>query len=351
MGSPAAVMAMVVSLSGAGAEDQPMLALEIGAAETEQLAALTVDDIPVHIGGLTAPEIGNPIGGPLSSESAPAALAYDLNWSDQGAGQRLAFSDQNGPANPDIVVEGQPAADAIDSLSMDTFELAQEIDEAFVGPLAKAYGETLPKPIRRGMRNFLRNLGEPVNFLNYMLQLKPGKAIETAARFAINSTLGFGGLVDMAAKPGLKLPYTYNGFANTLGYYGVKPGKYMYLPLVGSTTARDLFGDAVDRFLVPLGYGRPINTPVFGLAAGVTTSLNQRIENDSRIQEIREQSANPYADARNDYLKLREAEIEALKTKKSRHNTSNFNQSVSSTIVPINLADSKETPTYALQIY
>ncbi len=114
-----------------------------------------------------------------------------------------------------------------------------------MAPVAKAYKKSLPKPVRSGIRNFLNNLGEPIVFLNYLLQLKPGKAFETLGRFAINSTIGIGGLVDVAKKEPFNLPHRRNGFANTLGYYGVDSGSYLYLPIIGATTVRDLVGDGL----------------------------------------------------------------------------------------------------------
>src|SRR3546814_2446438 len=91
-----------------------------------------------------------------------------------------------------------------------------------------------------GLGNALRNISEPVNFLNFLLQFKIGKAAETLGRFVVNTTFGVGGLVDVAKTKPFNLPYRRNGFANTLGFYGVEPGPYFYLPLVGPTTLRDM---------------------------------------------------------------------------------------------------------------
>src|SRR3546814_2534491 len=73
-----------------------------------------------------------------------------------------------------------------------------------------------------------------------------GKALETVGRFAINSTIGAAGVFDVAKKAPINLPYRSNGFANTLGFYGVEPGPYFFLPLVGPTTLRDMVGDGID---------------------------------------------------------------------------------------------------------
>ncbi|MFX6258432.1 MlaA family lipoprotein, partial [Acinetobacter baumannii] len=88
-----------------------------------------------------------------------------------------------------------------------------------------------PVPVRSGIRNFLYNLREPIVFVNFLLQHKAGKAAETLGRFVVNSTVGVGGLFDMAKRRPIHLPRRPNGFADTLGFYGVKPGPFLFLPL------------------------------------------------------------------------------------------------------------------------
>src|SRR3546814_10385251 len=108
-----------------------------------------------------------------------------------------------------------------------------------------------PKPIRDGLGNALRNLREPINFLNFLFQFKIGKAVETVGRFAINSTIGVAGIFDVAKKPPVNLPYRPNGFANTLGFYGVELGPHFFLPRLGPKTLRDTVGDAIDLLDLP----------------------------------------------------------------------------------------------------
>ena len=105
-------------------------------------------------------------------------------------------------------------------MNAQVFAVAQEFDEAMVEPVVDTYTSVLPEPVRDGLDNFTQNLREPVNFVNFLLQFKIGKAFETLARFTINTTLGIGGLFDVAEDPTINLPYRRNGFGNTLGYYG-----------------------------------------------------------------------------------------------------------------------------------
>src|SRR3546814_2571466 len=96
-----------------------------------------------------------------------------------------------------------------------------------------------------------------------LLQFKIGKALETVGRFAINSTIGAAGVFDVAKKAPINLPYRSNGFANTLGFYGVEPGPYFFLPLVGPTTLRDMVGDGIDLLVLPVSVGKPFNQTAY----------------------------------------------------------------------------------------
>ena len=140
--------------------------------------------------------------------------------------------------------------------------------------------------------------------------MKPGKAAETAGRFGVNSTLGFLGLFDVAKRKPFHLPHRNNGLANTLGYYGVGPGPYMYLPIVGPTTLRDIVGDTVDKMILPLSIGEPFNKPTYVIPATVLNQLGERAAFDETIQKLRKDD-DPYAAYRDLYLKQRQAEIDA----------------------------------------
>lgn len=219
------------------------------------------------------------------------------------------------PATDTIVVSGRTAptpGDPMQGVNVQSFEVTQRVDEALVGPVALAYERSVPKPIRSGLRNALRNLNEPVVFLNFLLQLKPGKAIETLGRFTVNSTIGIAGLIDVAKKPPFRLPHRPNGFAYTMGYYGVKPGPYMFLPLIGPTTLRDLIGGGLDRLVLPQAIGEPFNRAYYSIPTGLVSSLDRRAELDEQFTRLRTESADPYAAFRDFYLQKRQAEIDAL---------------------------------------
>jgi len=220
-----------------------------------------------------------------------------------------------------IIVTATPGVarqDPFEGVNMVSYDTVQVADTALVKPVAMGYKAAVPSPVRSGLRNVLRNLNEPVIALNFLLQLKPGKAVKTVGRFAINSTLGAAGLFDVAKKPGFNLPYRVNGFGYTLGYYGVKPGPFLFLPLIGPTSVRDLVGRSLDLLVLPTAVGGPFRHPVYAIGAPVIRSLDDRVESEPRFQRYDNDPEGPYNAMRRDYLTTRQAEIDALRGKKAK---------------------------------
>ena len=215
----------------------------------------------------------------------------------------------------EIVVSGQKRVpgDPLAEANAESFAVTAAIDEAAFAPVAREYKKAVPKNLRGGVRNFFNNLHEPVAFINFVLQLKIGKALETAGRFAINSTLGLGGLIDIAKRRTICLPHRRNGFANTLGFYGVKQGAFVFLPLIGPSTVRDIIGGTLDRFVLPVAVGNPFGTPEFAIPTGALSAVDRRAENDEKITKLRDGSVDAYAASRRTYLTRRQAEIDALR--------------------------------------
>jgi phospholipid-binding lipoprotein MlaA len=218
------------------------------------------------------------------------------------------------PAGDEIVVTAreQTPGDPLADINAKSYVVVQAVDQAVVGPISMGYKSVMPKPLRLGLRNFLRNLEEPVIALNFLLQLKPERAVKSVGRFAVNSTIGVGGLVDMAKRKPFNLRYTPNGFANTFACYGIGPGPYFFLPLAGPTTLRDLIGLGLDRAILPAVIGKPLDQPYYAIPANVIDSLNDRIDIDDQLKQIRADSADPYVATRELYLRQRKAEIAAI---------------------------------------
>jgi phospholipid-binding lipoprotein MlaA len=104
------------------------------------------------------------------------------------------------------------------------------------------YHAITPKPVRDGVHNVLANVYSPATFVNDVLQLRPKRALNTLGRFLINTTLGLGGIFDIAKRKPFHMPGHTNNFSNTLAMLGVTSGPYIYLPFVGPTSFRDLVG-------------------------------------------------------------------------------------------------------------
>lgn len=279
----------------------------------EAALAPRIDPEPMITTALAAPP--PPIVAPTSSG------LYNLQWS-LAASQTVDQPPSEQPAEEtppseegEIVVEGSygpPKVDPMARVNEESYRLTQKVDDVFVEPVAYAYRDGLPGPLRNGLGNAVNNLREPNNALNFLLQGKIGKTFETLGRFVINSTIGLAGLVDVAKRPGINLPFRRNGFANTLGYYGVGSGPYLYLPLTGATTVRDVSGSFLDQLLLPVAVGKPFNRPEFTVPFYVVANLEDRLEVDEELARI-DDTIDPYAARRDSYLYRRAREIAELK--------------------------------------
>lgn len=268
--------------------------------------------------GTTVPPVVPTLENPAAGAQAPSPAGSTPPPSAPAAGPTLPTTPPKASATDDIVVTGSSTRiDPLESVNVQAFDAVQSVDKAITGPVAMGYKKSVPGPLRSGVRNFLSNLQEPVVFLNYLLQIKLGKAAETVGRFGINSTLGLVGLFDTAKKKPFHLPRRKNGFGYTLGFYGVKPGPYLYLPLIGPTTLRDMAGRLVDLSVLPTAVGTPFSDPAYAIPTTVVRLLDERAEADEDIQAVREGDEDPYTAIKWNYLQTRQAEIDALRGKRT----------------------------------
>ena len=148
--------------------------------------------------------------------------------------------------------------DPWERLNRFTYRFNARFDEAIFLPAANTYRRA-PRPLRAGIHNFFGNLAEIDSIINYTLQWRLRYGLRSLERLAINSTIGIGGLFDVATK--LKLPGTSTGFATTLAKWGMHPGPYLVIPLLGPSTLRDGVGFGAD-------YGMEYGVNVAGLYRG-----------------------------------------------------------------------------------
>jgi phospholipid-binding lipoprotein MlaA len=245
---------------------------------------------------------------PPTVPAAPTNAAPAAEFADPLADPALA------PANATVGHHGHTPGDPLEGFNRAMFGINQGLDKAIYRPAALGYQHIVPKPVRSGLRNFFGNLTEPVVFANYLLQFRIGKAVHTLGRFTINSTLGLGGLIDVARRPDIRLPHHRNSFGDTLAWYGVRPGPYVFLPLVGPSTLRDLLGGPLDDALIPAlvaakVVGKPFDSWPFLVASAVIPGLDLRAESDPELRALLGGAVDPYATLRSAWLQNRAAEV------------------------------------------
>ena len=125
-------------------------------------------------------------------------------------------------------------------------------DKAVIRPVAVTYRKVTTPDIRRVISNFFANIKMPITIVNDVLQVEPHSALHNTGRFAINTTVGFVGLFDPASEMGL--PPDETDFGVTLAKWGVPDGPYLVLPLIGSTSTRDVWRLPVDNYFDPLAW-------------------------------------------------------------------------------------------------
>lgn len=130
------------------------------------------------------------------------------------------------------------------------------LDNAALKPVAQAYVDYVPTPLRDMVSNVFSNVGDVYSAVNNLLQGKPVAALEDTMRVAMNSVLGIGGILDIATPAGL--PRYKEDFGQTMGVWGVPSGPYLVLPVLGPSTVRDTAGLVVDTVMKPTTYLQPL---------------------------------------------------------------------------------------------
>ncbi|MGE0029982.1 MAG: VacJ family lipoprotein [Steroidobacteraceae bacterium] len=196
------------------------------------------------------------------------------------------------------------AGDPLERMNRGTYRFNAAIDRAVLRPVATGYRNGVPRVVRTGIGNVLSNLAFPTTIINDLLQFKLKDAAIDLGRFAINSTLGIGGLLDPASHFGI--PRNNEDFGQTLGRWGVPAGPYVVLPLFGPSTLRDapsMLADAQTDLRVQLDLETDEK-----VALGVLTVMDRRAELLSIDQSI-EAAYDPYAFVRNAWLQRREYQV------------------------------------------
>ena len=188
------------------------------------------------------------------------------------------------------------------------YRVNNTLDQNLLRPVAVAYRDTVPDPVRTHLHDVLSNLGNPAQLANDMLEGKPRKAGNTFMRLLINTTVGVGGVFDVASSLGY--PDHDNDFGLTLALWGVPSGPFLFLPVLGPNDFRDAIGYGANSALDPFTWVSFGGSATFGWArfgAGAVVSRSQVLQETDSIQKT---ALDPYATYRSLYQQHRQSAVE-----------------------------------------
>ena len=210
------------------------------------------------------------------------------------------------PSNPD----------PLEKINRGTFAFNEGLDKYFLSPLATAWDFVVPEFAQTGINNFYGHLNMPIVLANDILQGKPMAALQDVTRILHNTVFGLGGFIDFATIVGI--PEKDEDFGQTLGVYGIPPGPYLMVPILGPYTLRDGVGEVVDTtasgFLyAPFWYQvaglSPIETSGASIGQEGLELLNLRSIYDEELEESKKDAFDYYIFVRNAYLQNRRAKV------------------------------------------
>ena len=201
-------------------------------------------------------------------------------------------------------VKTADARDPWESMNRSVYQFNDVVDTAAIKPAAELYAKVLPGFVRKGVSNFFGNLGDVWSMANSALQLKGQATAETFMRINVNTFFGLGGLLDVATE--MRLEKRKEDFGQTLGYWGVKPGPYLVLPLLGPSTVRDTLALPLD---MRGDVSRQFSDEATRNALTVTRVLDIRAGLLQTVDVIKAASLDPYSFVRDGFLQKRRNDI------------------------------------------
>jgi phospholipid-binding lipoprotein MlaA len=213
-------------------------------------------------------------------------------------------------SEPEARAEFDANNDPLEPLNRGLYFVHDGLDTLVLRPAAEMYRLFLPPIIRTSIANALANLRSPVILANDLLQGETARARVTIERFAINTTLGIGGILDPATDMGR--PRHTEDFGQTLAVWGVGEGFYLFVPGLGPSSLRDTLGFGVDILLDPLFWlsldsGSTLRALV--VTRSTTTPISQREALIETVDRVRRDSLDPYATFRSGWRQQRQREI------------------------------------------
>ncbi len=203
----------------------------------------------------------------------------------------------------------QETGDPFEPTNRAIFAVNQTLDDAVIGPGARAYDTVTPEPVQSGVRNFMTNLNQPVVFANALLQGDVHAAGDTIGRFLMNTTIGVAGIFDVATHEGV--PEHRRDFGQTLAHWGVGDGPYLVLPLIGPSNMRDATGRFVDRYPHPLNWSDEESGEAWAWGVRALNGTQIRADLDDTLGSLNRTAIDPYVQARSAWRQSRSAFIES----------------------------------------
>jgi phospholipid-binding lipoprotein MlaA len=205
--------------------------------------------------------------------------------------------------------------DPFEPVNRGIFQFNETLDAWIMEPVATGWDFVLPTRVQLCIANFFTNLTLPVRFANDVLQLKLVKAFDDTGRFVVNTLVGVGGLFDPASRAGI--PVHDEDFGQTLGRWGMPPGPYLVLPLLGPSNPRDGVGLAVDSMGAIQTFF--VSFPILASAAAVN-AINDRSLTLEQVRGERESALDFYAAVRTGWSQFRESRVHDRAVKPQRAN-------------------------------
>jgi phospholipid-binding lipoprotein MlaA len=193
--------------------------------------------------------------------------------------------------------------DPWESVNRSIFSFNEKLDNNLLRPVAIGYKWIMPDPLEMAVSNVFSNMNDIPVTLNNILQLKFNNALRSSGRLLINTTVGLGGIVDVASNMGLEKQN--EDFGQTLGFYGVSAGPYIVLPLLGPSSARDVGGLPVDLATDPIAVGSFFVAPFIGPLVGATRFTDMRARWLEKEKSVEEAALDKYEFIREAYLQRR----------------------------------------------
>ena len=199
---------------------------------------------------------------------------------------------------------GQNPRDPLEGFNRAMFNFNDSVDQAVLKPVAQVYHDVTPSFVQTGIGNFFGNIGDIWSAFNSLLQGKGAESVNGFMRVGLNTTFGLGGLLDISSPAGLSKHK--EDFGQTLGYWGVRSGPYLVLPVLGPTTVRDALAEPIDFYGDAWSYYKPVYIRNTGSVVRLVDLRAGVLDAGSLIEDA---ALDKYVFIRDAYLQRRANEI------------------------------------------